>query len=84
MNFEEGITHFLEKRVNLTNFFRNVGAITAGQVGSTSITVDGDLEDVKLFAVKTPLFAVVNILVLCLLAVLFAICLDISLITPAC
>jgi hypothetical protein len=45
MNFEEGITHFLEKRVSLTNFFRNVGAITAGQVGSTSITVDGDLED---------------------------------------
>jgi hypothetical protein len=45
MNFEEGITHFLEKRVALTNFFRNVGAITAGQVGSTSITVDGDLED---------------------------------------
>jgi hypothetical protein len=32
----------------------------------------------------TPLFAVVNILVLCLLTVLFAICSDISLITPAC
>jgi hypothetical protein len=44
MNFEEGITHFLEKRVNLTDVFRNVGAITAGQVGSTSIMVDGDLE----------------------------------------
>jgi hypothetical protein len=39
---------------------------------------------VKLFAAKVPLFAVVNILVLCLLTVLFAICLDISLITPAC
>jgi hypothetical protein len=44
MNFEEGITHFLEKRVKLTDVFRNVGAITAGQVGSTSIMVDGDLE----------------------------------------
>jgi hypothetical protein len=58
MNFEEGITHFLEKRVNLTDVFKNVGAITAGQV--------------------------VNIAVLCLLTVLFPICLDISLITPAC
>jgi hypothetical protein len=42
MNFEEGITHFLEKRVKLTDVFKNVGAITAGQVGSTSIMVDGD------------------------------------------
>jgi hypothetical protein len=33
MNFEEGITHFLEKRVKLTDVFKNVGAITAGQVG---------------------------------------------------
>jgi hypothetical protein len=39
---------------------------------------------VKSFAVKIPLFAVVNIAVLCLLTVLFPICLDISLITPAC
>ena len=45
MNFEEGITHFLEKRIKLTDVFKNVGAITAGQVGSTSIMVDGDLED---------------------------------------
>jgi hypothetical protein len=36
--------NFLEKRVALTDVFRNVGAITAGQVGSTSIMVDGDLE----------------------------------------
>jgi hypothetical protein len=34
MNFEEGITHFLEKRVSLTNFFRNVGAITARLLNS--------------------------------------------------
>ena len=43
MNFEEGITHFLEKQVSLEDYFRNVGAITAGQIGSTSITVSGDL-----------------------------------------
>jgi hypothetical protein len=39
---------FLEKRVNLTDVFKNVGAITAGQVGSTSIMVDGDLEEDKI------------------------------------
>ena len=44
MNFKEQITHFLEKRIALTDIFRNVGAITAGQIGSTSITIDGDLE----------------------------------------
>jgi hypothetical protein len=33
MNFEEGITHFLEKQVSLEDHFRNVGAITAGQIG---------------------------------------------------
>jgi hypothetical protein len=44
MNFEEGITHFLEKQVSLESHFRNVGAITAGQIGSTSITVSGDLD----------------------------------------
>jgi hypothetical protein len=50
MNFEEGITHFLEKRVKLTDVFKNVGAITAGQVGSTSIMVDGDLDMFRYFS----------------------------------